>query len=104
MSFAGIPLTAGFIGKFSIFTAAYQGGNMLVVVVAALASAIALFFYIRIVLMMWFAEPTNDSVTVVIPSLLTRIAIFAAAIVTIVLGIVPSFILNSASDFAIFLR
>ena len=104
MSFAGIPLTAGFIGKFSIFTAAYQGGNMLVVVVAALASAIALFFYIRIVLMMWFAEPTNDSVTVVIPSLLTRLAIFSAAIVTIVLGIVPSFILNSASDFAIFLR
>ena len=104
LSFGGVPLTAGFIGKFSIFAAAYQGGNMLIVVVAALASAIALFFYLRIVLMLWFSEPTNDSVTVVIPSVLTRFAIIVTAIATIVLGIAPSLVLNSANHFATFLH
>jgi len=102
LSFGGVPLTAGFIGKFSIFSAAYQGGNMLIVVVAALASAIALFFYLRIVLMLWFSEPTNDSVTVVIPSILTRAAIFVTALATIIFGIAPSLILNSVNQFAIF--
>ncbi|MSY82978.1 MAG: NADH-quinone oxidoreductase subunit N, partial [Actinobacteria bacterium] len=104
LSFGGLPLTAGFIGKFSIFSAAYQGGNMLVVVIAALASAVALFFYLRIVLMLWFTEPTNDSVTVVIPSILTRIAIFITAIATIVLGIAPSLLLNPATTFATFFQ
>ena len=77
---------------------------MLIVVVAALASAIALFFYLRIVLMLWFSEPTNDSVTVVIPSVLTRFAIIVTAIATIVLGIAPSLVLNSANHFATFLH
>ena len=104
LSFGGLPLTAGFIGKFSIFSAAYQGGNMSIVVVAALASAIALFFYLRIVLMLWFTDPANDSVTVVIPSILTRIAIFVTAVATIVLGLVPSLVLNSANHFATFLH
>jgi NADH-quinone oxidoreductase subunit N len=102
LSFGGLPLTAGFIGKFSIFSAAYQGGNMAVVVVAALASAVALFFYLRIVLMLWFSEPTNDSVSVVIPSILTRIAIFVTAIATIVLGVAPSLLLNPATTVATF--
>jgi NADH-quinone oxidoreductase subunit N len=104
LSFGGIPLTAGFIGKFAIFSAAYQGGNMAIVVVAVLASAMALFFYLRIVLMMWFAEPTNGSVTVVIPSILTRIAIFVTVGATVIFGIVPAPLLDSAKNFAVFLR
>ena len=89
LSFGGIPLTAGFVGKFSIFTAAYSGGNTLVVIVGVLASAIALLFYLRVVLLLFFSEPTSESVSVVIPSLLTRIAIGISALVTVVLGIYP---------------
>ena len=104
LSFGGIPLTAGFVGKFAIFSAAYQTGNMAIVVVAALASAIALFFYLRIVLMIWFAEPTNDSVTVVIPSFLTRTAIFVTVAATLIFGVIPAPLLDSAKNFAVFLR
>ena len=103
ISFAGIPLTSGFIGKFSLFNAAYESGNILVVVVGVLSSAVAAFFYLRIVVMLFFTEPTNDSVTVVIPSVMTRIAITVCALATIILGVYPSLLLNTAQTFANFL-
>ncbi len=103
ISFAGIPLTSGFIGKFSLFNAAYESGNILVVVVGVLSSAVAAFFYLRIVVMLFFTEPANDSVTVVIPSVMTRIAITVCALATIILGVYPSLLLNTAQTFANFL-
>ena len=104
LSFAGIPLTSGFVGKFAIFTAAYESGNIALVVIGVLSSAIAVFFYIRLFLMLFFADATNDSVSVVIPSVLTRISISIGAILTILLGIAPSLLLNIAQNFAQFLR
>jgi NADH-quinone oxidoreductase subunit N len=100
LSFAGIPLTSGFIGKFAIFSAAYQSGNTLLVVVGVLASAIAAFFYVRVIIMMFFTDPANDSVSVVIPSIKSRISIAIATLITFVLGIFPSIILNTANNFA----
>ena len=100
LSFAGIPLTSGFIGKFAIFSAAYQSGNTLLVVVGVLASAIAAFFYVRVIIMMFFTDPANDSVSVVIPSIKSRISISIATLITFVLGIFPSIILNTANNFA----
>ena len=104
LSFAGIPLTSGFVGKFSIFSAAYESGNIYLVVAGVLSSAIAVFFYLRVILMLFFADSTNDSVLVVIPSILTRISISICALITIVLGIAPSILFDIAQDFAYFLR
>ncbi len=104
LSFAGIPLTSGFVGKFAIFSAAYESGNIYLVVAGVLSSAIAVFFYLRIILMLFFADATNDSVSVVIPSILTRISITASAVITIILGIAPSLLLNIAQNYAFFLR
>ena len=104
LSFAGIPLTSGFIAKFSLFTGAYETGNTVVVVVGVLTSAITAFFYLRVVVMLFFSDPKNSSVSVVIPSIMTRTAIAICAIVTIVLGVAPSLLLNTAQSFAIFIR
>ena len=104
LSFAGIPLTSGFVGKFAIFSAAYESGNIYLVVAGVLSSAVAVFFYLRIILMLFFADATNDSVSVVIPSILTRISITASAVITIILGIAPSLLLNIAQNYAFFLR
>ena len=101
---AGIPLTSGFIGKFSLFQAAYETGNIAVVVVGVLASAVAAFFYLRIVVLLFFTEPTNDTVTVVIPSIMTSVAITISALVTVILGVYPSLLLNTAQSFANFLK
>ena len=57
LSFAGIPLTAGFIGKFSVFSAAMASGFSGLVVLAMVATAVTAFFYLRIVVVMFFAEP-----------------------------------------------
>jgi NADH-quinone oxidoreductase subunit N len=104
LSFAGIPLTSGFVGKFAIFSAAYQSGNIGLVVVGVLSSAIAAFFYIRVIIMMFFSDPQNDSVSIIIPTVKSRIAISTATITSGVLGIAPSLLLNSATSFANFIK
>ena len=104
LSFAGIPLTAGFVGKLSLFTAAYATGHTYLVIAGVLSSAIAVFFYIRIALILFFTDSKSDSVSVVIPSFLTQIAIAISAIATLIFGIAPSLLLNTAVSFAQFLR
>ena len=104
LSFAGIPLTSGFVGKFAIFSAAYKSGNISLVVVGVLASAIAAFFYIRVIIMMFFTDPANDSVSVVIPSIKSKISISASVLISLVLGIAPSLLLTTAGNFASFIK
>jgi NADH-quinone oxidoreductase subunit N len=104
LSFAGIPLTSGFIGKFTIFTAAYESGNIAVVVAGVLSSAIAAFFYIRVIVMIFFTDSQDDTLTLTIPSIFTSFTIWVAAIVTLALGIFPTPILDAIASLAIFAR
>ena len=104
LAFAGIPLTSGFIGKFSIFTAAYESGAKAVVIAGVLSSAIAAFFYIRVIVLMFFTEPVQDGTSVEIPSILTRIALIFSISLTIALGIFPAPLLSIISKLAIFIR
>ena len=104
LSFAGIPLTAGFVGKFAIFSAAYKSGAISLVVVGVLASAIAAFFYIRVIIMIFFTDPVNDSVSVVIPSVKSKISITISMVLSLVLGIAPTLLLTAADNFANFVK
>ena len=104
LSFAGIPLTSGFIGKFTIFSGAYESGNIGVVIVGVLSSAIAAFFYIRVIVMMFFTDPEEDSVSVTIPSLFTSSVIWIAAIATVVLGVFPTPLLDAIASLSTFVR
>jgi NADH-quinone oxidoreductase subunit N len=61
LSFAGIPLTAGFVGKFAVFSAAVDGGAWQLALVGVLASAAAAFFYVRIVVLMFFTSPHDTA-------------------------------------------
>lgn len=61
LSFAGIPLTAGFTGKFAVFSAAVEGGATVLAVVGVLASAAAAFFYVRVIVLMFFTSPSTDA-------------------------------------------
>jgi NADH-quinone oxidoreductase subunit N len=104
LSFAGIPLTAGFIGKFTIFSAAYENGAIAVVVAGVIASAIAAFFYIRVIVMMFFTEPGSDSVAISIPSRFTMTVIWIAAISTLILGVFPTPLLDAIASLSTFVR
>ncbi|MBO3101744.1 NADH-quinone oxidoreductase subunit NuoN [Cellulomonas fengjieae] len=57
LSFAGIPLTAGFSGKFAVFAAAVEGDAWPLALIGVIVSAAAVFFYVRIIVLMFFTEP-----------------------------------------------
>ena len=104
LAFAGIPLTSGFIGKFSIFSAAYENGAKGVVIAGVLSSAIAAFFYIRVIVLMFFTDPIQDGTSIVIPSILTRTAISSSIVLTMLLGIYPAPLLTMITNFSTFIR
>jgi NADH-quinone oxidoreductase subunit N len=99
MSMAGIPLTAGFMGKFYVFKAAYHVAGPLVVV-AVISSAIAAFFYLRIIILMFFADPPEDGPTVAIPGWATTAALTISVGITLFLGVFPEPVLKLARDAA----
>ena len=106
LSFAGIPLTAGFTGKFAVFTAAIEGGLTWLVVLGVLASAAAVFFYVRLVVLMFFTEPAGtpgERTTVVRGEGFTGVAIGIAVVGTILLGVLPSPLLEFLGDAARFI-
>ena len=59
-SLAGVPPTAGFWGKFYVFTAAWQSGLQWLAIVGVITSAIAAFFYLRIVVQMFMRDPVRE--------------------------------------------
>ena len=89
LALAGIPLTSGFTAKFSVFAAAYGVGLAPLVLLAVIASAIAAFFYVRVMVLMYFTDPIDDTVSVVRPSLFTSTALAISALITLLLGVYP---------------
>lgn len=104
LGFAGIPLTAGFIGKFSIFSAAYEAGGKALVIAGVLSSAAAAFFYIRVIVLMFFKDAVEDGTTVVIPTSLTRSVVLISGIATILFGVVPQPLINFINTYSVFIR
>ncbi len=104
LSFAGIPLTAGFIGKWGVFAAAWAGGTWPLVVIGVLASALAAYFYVRVIVLMFFTEPVGDGPTVAAPGVLTTVVIALAAIATVALGVLPGPLLDIVQHAGAFVR
>jgi NADH-quinone oxidoreductase subunit N len=99
LSMAGIPLTSGFIGKFVVFRAAFHSAGPLVVI-ALISSAVTAFFYLRIIVLMYFAEPPENAPTIAIPGMTTLMALTSGVVVTIFLGVYPQPILDLATKSA----
>ncbi len=60
-SMAGIPPTLGFYAKFAVLQAALQAGFLWVVVFAVLMAVIGAFYYLRVIKLMYFDEPEDNS-------------------------------------------
>ncbi|MDM8085510.1 NADH-quinone oxidoreductase subunit NuoN [Cellulomonas cellasea] len=114
LSFAGIPLTAGFIGKFTVFSSAVAAGAWPLALIGVLASAAAVFFYVRIIVLMFFTapagseedgdgKPVTSTTTVVSAQGLTAVAVGACALITIALGVLPSSVLDLVAEAAKFI-
>jgi NADH-quinone oxidoreductase subunit N len=104
LAFAGIPLTSGFIGKWTVFAAAWSGGAWPLVVVAVVTSAVAAFFYVRVIVAMFFSDPVGTAPAVAVPSLLTTTVIAVTVLATFALGVVPGPVLDLAQQAGAFVR
>jgi NADH-quinone oxidoreductase subunit N len=63
LSLAGFPLTAGFFGKFFLFAAAIHDGQLPLAIWGILTSAVSLFYYLRVILVMYTGVPVAGAVT-----------------------------------------
>ena len=59
LSFAGLPLTGGFVGKFYVFAAAYDSGLWWLVVAGVIATAISLYYYLAVIRAMYMRMPAE---------------------------------------------
>ncbi len=86
LSLAGIPPTAGFIGKYYLFTAAMKAGYAWLAILAVVMSAVSLFYYFRIAAAMFFTEGSPAKLK---SSYALTAVLVICATGTIVIGVAP---------------
>jgi NADH-quinone oxidoreductase subunit N len=94
LSLGGIPPTAGFMGKFWLFSAAIEAGYVWLALIGVLNSAISLYYYVRIVVFMYLRKETTGSEPALNPALAFTLAV--AVIATIALGVYPQPLFEAA--------
>jgi NADH-quinone oxidoreductase subunit N len=95
LSLGGFPPTAGFIGKWYIFSAAVERGHYWLAIIGVLTSVVSVFFYLRVVVMMYMAERDGAQE----PARVTGFGMVALALSIVVifyLGILPTPVLDFA--------
>jgi NADH-quinone oxidoreductase subunit N len=93
---AGIPLTAGFVGKFLVFKAAVSAGQTALLVVGIITVAAGFYYYFKLITAMYWQEPGENAPIVVTP--LSKLSISVLAALVIILGLWPSPILQQLKD------
>ena len=95
LSLGGIPFTAGFVGKVGVFAAAFDAGYLWLAVVGLVVAVAGLFFYLRVIVVMYFQAPQlvegpgTAQASGVTVSASTRSVLAVCAAVTFVFGVVP---------------
>jgi len=96
LSLGGFPPTAGFVSKWYVFNAAMGAGEYTLAIVGVLTSVVSVFFYLRVVVMMYMAEPTPGIVRPAIgPLALSALAFSMIAI--LYLGVLPTRVIDLAA-------
>ena len=100
LSLIGVPLTAGFFGKFYIFKAAIDSNMFWLTALGLLNSAVAAYYYLRVLVVMYMHEPETTEHVSAIPSGL-KLTMWITAAATLVLGVFPGLVLDFATRFAV---
>jgi NADH-quinone oxidoreductase subunit N len=93
-SLAGIPPTAGFMGKFAVFAAALRGGEYSLALVGILSALVAVFFYLRVVVVMYMKSPESPAAPVRTLNIGETAALLVPTFVMAGLGVYPQPLLN----------
>jgi NADH-quinone oxidoreductase subunit N len=101
LSLAGIPLTAGFMSKLLVFKSAWAAGSVTnnsllhwVVIVGVINSAISWYYYLRVIVVMFFAEPNTGFAKPRVSRSLVA-ALVLAILGTLYLGVLPGRVLET---------
>lgn len=97
VSLAGLPPTAGFIGKFQIFSAAVESGYIWLTVIAVLNSLVSVYFYLGVVVSMYM-RPSIGQAHEVSMSPFSRVALIVASLGTLYIGLAPTGLLRMAKQ------
>ncbi len=97
LSLIGVPLTGGFFGKFYIFKSALDSKLIWLTILGLLNSAVAAYYYLYILVVMYMKEPGESAENLPPVGLGVKIAVYASALGTLILGIFPSSVLDYAS-------
>lgn len=89
-SFAGLPPTVGFLGKFLVFGDLVGKGHVLVAVIAMVMAVVAAGYYLKLLVAVWSGQPKESAVEG--PDLLGRWVLAGAAVVTVLLMLCPDLI------------
>ena len=95
-SMAGIPPTAGFIGKFLVFKAAINQGFFWLAILGVLNSAASVYYYLRVIVYMYFRERPEGAPEGIRSSFTTTFATAVAAAVILILGVAPGWVVKMA--------
>jgi NADH-quinone oxidoreductase subunit N len=96
LSLAGIPPTAGFIGKYFIFLALVETGHYYLAVLGVAYAVVALYYYFRIVVVMFMKRPADEAPLAT--SFGLRVALGVTLVMTLLIGIYPQPIIVIARE------
>jgi NADH-quinone oxidoreductase subunit N len=96
---SGLPPFAGFFGKYYVFISAIESGMTWLAIVGVISSVISVYFYIRLVVLMYFKEGAEGINPTVSNSALLGIVI--SALIVILMGVFPGSIIELISTFVI---
>ena len=96
LSLAGIPPLAGFFGKYYLFASALKGGYVWLVLIAALGSLIGVYYYLKVVIVMYTSSPNPSPVGEggIEISLLQKIALILCFLLSLAMGFFPELIIR----------
>ncbi len=95
ISLTGVPISAGFVGKFYLFGAAVNAGYTSLAIVGVLMSVVSAFYYLRVVVAMYMREGEGEDAWAV-PEASARLSLLVAVVVTLGLGVWPAPVLDLA--------
>ena len=96
LSLAGIPPTAGFVGKLVVFRAAIESGYIVLAVIGVATSAIAAYYYFMVIKTMFMEEAVVEPV--LSPSRPLAIGLGVMVVATVLLGLFPAVVLNAVTE------
>jgi NADH-quinone oxidoreductase subunit N len=96
LSLLGLPVTAGFFGKFYVFKAAINSNLVWLAVLMAINSVIGAYYYLRVIVMMYMKEPSSEAAAIepVRFPLTVNIVLLVSALGTVYFGLFPGQTLN----------